>query len=319
VGGGTPNLTDLSLFADWLAHARRHFDIAERIEFSIECNPEFVTLENLRALQQLGINRPVFGIQSFNTKLLKLLDRRHNPHHSHAAIYYANALGFKNWGVDLIFGLPGQSSKLLSADMDQLLEYEPPHISFYQLTVEEGTPLAERVRQGKVRLPDQELSLALYRGGVEKMADSGYRRYEVSSFAREGFECRHNLGYWEGGDFIGLGPSAHSFLANIRFANWPNVHDYIASLKSGILPRTIDESGLEERMNEAIMLGLRTSRGISRSAFANRFGHALESRLDRKQYALLVESGHIIPDRGMLRLSDEGIYVADEITQRLLK
>ncbi len=319
IGGGTPNLTDLELFADWLALVRRNFDIAPQIEFTIECNPDQVTLDNLQTLKDLGVNRPVFGIQSFNIDLLKLLDRRHNPHDSQRAIYYANALDFRNFGVDLIFGLPGQTARLLSADMDQLLDFEPPHISFYQLTVEEGTPLWERVRRGKVKMPEQELTLALYRGGVERMAEAGYHRYEVSSFAREGFECRHNLGYWEGSDFLGLGPSAHSFVGDVRFANCPDVHDYIKSLKSGILPRTIDESGIEERMTEAIMLGLRTSAGISRAVFADRFGTSVESRFDREQYALLVESGYLIPDRGILRLSDDGIHLADEITRRLLK
>lgn len=319
IGGGTPNLTNLDLFADWLALLKRNMQVPTEIEFSIECNPDEVTLEGLQILKELGVNRPVFGVQSFHTKLLKLLDRRHDPHHSQRAIYYANALDFKNYGVDFIFGLPGQTSKMLSADLDQLLDFEPPHISFYQLTVEEGTPLAGRVKSGRIKMPDQELTLALYRGGVEKMADLGYQRYEVSSFAQPGFECRHNLGYWEGADFLGLGPSAHSFVNGVRFANWPNLGDYLTSLKSGIPPRAVEESGAEERMTEAIMMGLRTSRGISRSAFANRFGQPLETRLDREQYAMLVESGHLIPDRGMLRLSEEGILLADEITRRLIK
>jgi len=319
IGGGTPNLTNLDLFADWLSLLRRYVDVADEIEFTIECNPEQVTLENLEILRDLGVNRPVFGIQSFNIDLLKLLDRRHNPHHSQQAVYFANSLDFKNFGVDLIFGLPGQSSKALSTDLDQLLDFEPPHISFYQLTVEEGTPLAQRVKSGRVKMPDTELTLALYRGGGEEMADRGYRRYEVSSFAREGFECRHNLGYWEGSDYLGLGPSAHSFINGVRFANAVDVRQYVESLKAGILPRVIDESGPDERMTEAIMLGLRTSQGISRSAFAERFGAGVETRFDHDQYAMLVESGYLIPDRGTLRLSDEGIHLADEITRRLLK
>ncbi|HOD67063.1 MAG TPA: radical SAM family heme chaperone HemW [candidate division Zixibacteria bacterium] len=319
IGGGTPNISDPDLLTDWLGHLRRHIDVADEIEFTIECNPEAVTREQLERLKGLGVNRPVFGVQSFNTRLLKLLDRRHHPHDSYRAIYYANALGFRAWGVDFIFGLPGQTSKMLAADLDQLLDFEPPHVSYYQLTVEEGTPLWRRVKAGKLRMPDQELLLALYRGGVEQMADLGYLRYEVSSFARPGFECRHNLGYWEGAEYLGLGPSAHSYLDNTRFANWPNVREYIKALQAGILPRTVDESGAPERMTEAIMLGLRTARGISRSAFAERFGQPIESRLDTEQYALLVESGHLIPERGMLRLSEEGIHLADEITRRLLK
>ena len=319
IGGGTPSLVNPDLFADWLSLLKRYFIVGDNIEFTIECNPESITLEQIQVMRELGVNRPVFGIQSFNTELLRLLDRKHNPFHSQRAIYYANALGFRNFGVDMIFGLPGQTSKMLSKDLDQLLDLVPPHISFYQLTVEEGTPLARKVAQGKVRIPDQELLLAMYRGGVEQMSEYGYHRYEVSSFAQPGYECKHNLRYWEGGDFLGLGPSAHSFIQNQRFANCANVYEYISSLQSGKLPRCIDKSGNEERMTEAIMLGLRMSQGISRSAFAKRFGVSLEEKLDREQFKILVESGHLIPDKGNLRLSDEGIYLADEITRRLIK
>ncbi len=319
VGGGTPSLMDLDLFADWLSLLKRQFQVPEHIEFTIEANPESVTVERLQVLKELGVNRPVFGTQSFNTRLLELLGRRHNPYHSQRAVYLAHALDFRNFGVDLIFGLPGQTSRMLSDDLDQILDLEPPHISFYQLTVEDGTPLAGQVASGEVQMPSPELSLAMYRGGSERMIEAGYHRYEVSSFAKPGHACQHNLRYWEGGDFLGLGPSAHSFLDGRRFANTSNLGEYIRSLQSGMLPRFVDESGHEERMTEAIMLGLRTAQGISRSAFAQRFGVPLEERFDREQYNILVETGHLIPDRGTLRLSEEGIYLADEITRRLVK
>jgi len=319
VGGGTPSLTNIDLFARWLDQARDLFSFAAEPEFSIEHNPETVTREKLAALRDLGCNRPVFGVQSFDQRLLKLLGRRHRPRSSHKAVYLANALGFENFGLDLMFGLPGQTSKMLSADLDHLLDLEPPHISFYQLTIEEGTRLAEQVKAGKVKPVDAELLLAMYRGGCEQMADEGYVRYEVSSFARPGFECRHNLGYWEGGDYIGLGPSAHSFVGNERYSNIADLAGYVESLKSGRRPLIEDRSGVEQRMMEAIMLGLRTARGINRRQFAARFGRPLDDRLDRKQYELFIQSGHLIPDRGRLRLSDEGICLADEITRRLLK
>ncbi|HWR83545.1 MAG TPA: radical SAM family heme chaperone HemW [Candidatus Deferrimicrobium sp.] len=318
IGGGTPSLTNVPLLSDWLQQLKKHFAVPSGIEFTIECNPESVTLESLRAFMELGINRPIFGIQSFDPRLLGLLHRRHDPHQSHRSVYYANALGFRNFGVDLIFGLPGQTSKMLSADLDQLVDLEPPHISFYQLTVEAGTPLAAMVASGAVKPPDPELAMAMYRGGCERLAEAGYRRYEVSSFARPGFECRHNLRYWEGGDYLGLGPSAHSFIDGRRFANVSNIEKYMTLLDGDTLPRIADESGIEHRMYEAIMLGLRTSRGISRADFSERFGVPVEARLNREQYCLLIESGHLLPDGKSLRLSDEGILVANEITRRLI-
>ncbi len=319
IGGGTPSLTNLDLLADWLAMVRRLFVVPDGIEFSVETNPESVTLENLTVFKELGVNRPLFGIQSFNLDLLRLLNRKHNPDDSYRAVYYANALGFLNFGVDLIFGLPGQSMKMLSRDIDEIVDLNPPHISFYQLTVEQGTPLAQKVTSGKLAMPSQESSMAMYRGGVERFAEAGYHRYEVSSLAKPGFECRHNLGYWEGRDYLGLGPSAHSFMRGNRFANAASVAEYISSLKSGVRPITHDESGVEDRMVEAIMLGLRMAKGINRHQFASRFGQTLESQLDERNYELLRNSGHVVDEEGVVRLSDEGILLADEITRRLLK
>jgi oxygen-independent coproporphyrinogen-3 oxidase len=319
IGGGTPSMTNIELFADWLELLRQLFVVPSGIEFSIEHNPETVTREKLEYFKLLGCNRPVFGIQSFNLKLLKVLNRKHDPRSSHRSVYLANALGFENFGVDLIYALPGQTSKMMSSDLDHLLDLEPPHISLYQLTVETGTPLAAKVQAGKLKLIDQELAMAMYRGACEKMAETGYVRYEVSSFAKPGYECKHNLGYWEGADYIGLGPSAHSFIDDQRYYNKPDTVEYLKALEKGERPIMADQSGLEQRMVEAIMLGLRTARGINRRQFASRFGHQLEERFDRRQYDIFVESGHLIPDRGNLRLSEEGILLADEITRRLLK
>ncbi|MEW6410845.1 MAG: radical SAM family heme chaperone HemW [Candidatus Zixiibacteriota bacterium] len=319
VGGGTPSLVNIERFSRWLDIVRGECTLADDLEFSIETNPESVSLETLESLKRLGVNRPVFGIQSFNRKLLKLLGREHDPHDSQRAIYFANALDFPTFGVDLIFGLPRQTSRMLSDDLDQLIDLDPPHISLYQLTVEPGTPLAGMVDAEAVQMPDQELMLAMYRGGCERFKQAGYTRYEVSSFAKPGHECRHNLQYWLGGDYLGLGPSAHSFINGTRFMNRSNLGEYIELLTVGKLPREIDQSGLEQRMVEAIMLGLRTSEGISRSQFSERFGVALETKLNRRQYEMLVESGHLIPDKGKLRLSDEGILLADEITRRLIE
>ena len=319
IGGGTPSLMPVELLSDWLDQIRKLFVVEDDFEFSIETNPESVSLELLEFYRSIGVNRPLFGVQSFNRQLLKLLDRKHSPKDSYRAVYHANALGFSNFGLDLIFGLPGQSGEMLAADLEQFLALAPPHISFYQLTIEDGTVLADRVAAGSLRLPDEEINLAMYRTGVQQMEEAGYRRYEVSSFAKPGFECRHNLGYWNGDEYLGLGPSAHSFFDGQRFFNHDNLLLYIESLNNGQLPQVVDESGPEERMTEAILLGLRTTQGISRKKFSQRFGVSLRERLDLSQYRMLVESGHLLPGGGKLRLSDEGFYLVDEITRRLLK
>ena len=317
-GGGTLSLISHESLADWLEHLKRYFKVSDNFEFTLEFNPESTTCENLTALKDVGVNRPIFGIQTFDRGLLKILNRKHTPHHGHRAIYYGNALGYTNFGIDLIYGIPTQTSRMLSADLDQLLDLEPPHISFYQLTLEPGTELTAKVASGRLKMPDQELILAMYRGGSEKFSEAGYVRYEVSSFSKPGYECRHKLGYWEGNDLLGLGPSAHSYIDGKHFANTSNLSRYIEQLKAGKLPRVADSTGAEKRMTEAITEGLRTARGISRSRFSDRFGVPIETRFNREQYRQLVESGHLLPDRDTLRLSLEGILQAEEITRRLI-
>ena len=319
IGGGTPSLANLDLLADFMGKLKRLFHVPPAIEFSLELNPETVHRDAMILYKLLGVTRPVFGIQSFETKLLKTLGRVHEPKNSHHAIYLANVLGFDNFGVDLIYGMPGQTSRLLSSDLDQLIDLEPPHISFYELTVEDGTALAGQVAKDELKMPDTELVTAMYRGGCERMSEGGYKRYEVCSFAKTGYECRHNMNYWEGGEYIGLGPSAHSFMYGRRFNNVPNVIDYMKSLEEGRRPTVEDDSGPKERMAEAIMLGLRMSQGIDRSVFKRRFDCDLTACVDRDQLQILVDSGHVVMDKRIVKLSDAGIYVADEIARRLLK
>ncbi|MDF1544207.1 MAG: radical SAM family heme chaperone HemW [bacterium] len=318
IGGGTPSLTSPELLTNWINQLRKRFELSENLEFSIECNPESVNLERLEQFQELGVTRPTFGIQSFDTEILKILGRRHNPHHSQQAVYLTNVLGFDTFGVDLIFGLPGQKNEDLARDLAQLFALDPPHISFYELTVEPDTALERMVENKQVRLPDNDYSFALGKSGYEKMTKAGYKRYEFCSFAKPGHECRHNLKYWEGEEYLGLGPSAHSFIGNKRFNGVADLEGYISSLEKGELPHLEDQSTERERITEAIMLGLRLAKGIDRVKFSKRFGLSLEECMSREQYHLLVESGHLIPDKGFLRLSDEGMFIADEIARRLI-
>jgi oxygen-independent coproporphyrinogen-3 oxidase len=354
IGGGTPSLTNLDLFHAWLKQVRHLFGCREYVEFSFEINPESCDLGLLEKLLDFGVNRPVFGVQSFDRKLLKLLSRKHELRQVHEAVYLANALGYDNYGCDLLYGLPGQTGKMLSSDLDQMTDLEPPHISFYQLTVEPGTVLAKQVERGKLTLPDSDFAQALYQAGYEHFKENGYERYEVCSFAKTEnvlgapqvnvpgapqvnvpgrcphlptggrphlpeYACRHNLNYWTGGDYLGLGPSAHSFINGRRFSNVANLYEYMEVLEKGHRPTIDDRSGKKERIFEAIMLGLRTAQGIDRAQFEKRFSRPLSDVIDTRQCELFLNSGHLIDDDDYLRLSDEALILADEITRRLTK
>jgi len=339
IGGGTPSLTDLDMLQSWLRQVRRLFGCRDDVEFSFEINPESCSRELLERLLELGVNRPVFGAQSFDRKLLKLLSRKHELRQVHEAVYLANALGYDNYGCDLLYGLPGQTGKMLSSDLDQMIDLDPPHISFYQLTVEPGTALAGQVERGKFALPDSDFAQALYQAGYEHFKENGYERYEICSFAKPltsvpgrclhltncgrpdlpEHACRHNMNYWTGGEYLGLGPAAHSFIGSRRFSNVANLYEYMEALEKGRRPTIDDHSGEKERVFEAIMLGLRTARGIDRAQFEKRFSRPLSDVIDTRQCELFLNSGHLVDDGDYLRLSDDALILADEITRRLTK
>jgi oxygen-independent coproporphyrinogen-3 oxidase len=343
IGGGTPSLTDLDRFQSWLQQVRRLFGYRDDVEFSFEINPESCNRELLQRLWELGVNRPVFGVQSFDLKLLKALSRKHELRQVHEAIYLANALGYDNYGCDLLYGLPGQTGKMLSSDLDQMTDLAPPHISFYQLTIEPGTELARQAERVDLKMPDSDFAQALYQAGREHFKENGYERYEVCSFAKSdalpedpvpgspqanvpdrcphlpAHACRHNLNYWTGGDYLGLGPAAHSFIDGRRFSNVANLYEYMEALERGRRPIIEDRSGKKERIFEAIMLGLRTAQGIDRAQFETRFHRPLSDAIDPRQYDLLLNSGHVVDAGNCLRLSDDALILADEITRRLTK
>lgn len=319
IGGGTPSLVNLDRLATWLEQVRSHFDLENSIEFSFETNPETVDLELLKKLKKIGVNRPLFGVQSFHSELLKRLGRLHNVKQTHRAIYHANALEFGNYGIDLIFGLPGQNANMHTSDLEQAIQLKVPHISYYQLIVEPGTILYRDVESGKTRLPDSELVAAMSGEGTEKLIEAGYHHYELSSFALPGHECQHNQGYWNGSPYIGLGPSAHSFIGEQRYFNASNLDEYIDTIKDGKLPRQRDISTTSDRIIECIMLGLRTSQGVSRTLFEQRFDSPLEDHLDMAVLAHLVDSGYVRLDDDAIRLTTVGLSMIDDVTRRLIK
>ncbi len=295
------------------------FGFSGKPEFSLEINPESSDSDKLLFFKELGVNRPIFGIQSFNLRSLRELNRNHNPKDSFRAIFQARAIGFDNFGIDMIFGLPWQTTKTLGEDLTQLLELAPPHLSYYQLTVEKDTPLAHRIDKGDIKLPDSDLSAAMYQAISSELESHDYNHYEISSFARPGYECRHNLCYWEGGDFLGLGPSAHSFIDGKRFANTSNVATYMEKLSQFERPVIFDINDRQSRINETIMLGLRTSKGIGRQNFLQRFGIPVDEVIDRDTFDTLVESGLIDPEGDSIKLTRSGFPLADDIIRRLVK
>ncbi|HEX7192477.1 MAG TPA: radical SAM family heme chaperone HemW, partial [Thermoanaerobaculia bacterium] len=254
-GGGTPSRTSISN----LRRIVEALNIAPDAEFSLEANPEDVTEEALEAWKDLGVNRISIGVQSFNDDELKAIGRVHDSADAVRAVEQASHVMRTN--LDLILGLPHQTRDSFAKTLDQAVALNPGHLSLYMLDLDETTPLKVQVARGRVEVPDDDLVAEQYKYAIERLEAAGLHQYEISNFAREGEECRHNLRYWTRGEYLGFGLAAHSFLEEKRFANTRNIHDYIADPEHA--RDFMEHLGDDERRRETLFLGLRQTSGIN--------------------------------------------------------
>jgi oxygen-independent coproporphyrinogen-3 oxidase len=331
LGGGTPSVLSEEDLEGLIADVRTAFTITANAEVTVEVNPGDITPGLLASLRRAGVNRTNIGVQSFDDGSLALLGRRHTALQAIGAIHRARDAGFENIGLDLIYGLPSSPAEGANRDMmphrvpicsplttwlatlDTVIGLKPDHLSCYQLTLEEGTPLAERCRRGEVILPDESRQADFFLRTAEILEERGYCHYEVSNFARPGRESKHNRKYWNHTPYLGLGPAAHSFSGRERRWNRSSVDAYIADLESGREPVESREILSDEQLRlEALFLGFRTRRGICLETFKIRYGRDLlaEKRgmIERLSGEGLVE----IRDR-FLRPTRAGMAVADSL------
>ena len=288
IGGGTPTALENKDLKRLMEMIHRYFHLNPRAENTIEGNPGTITLSKLEILQRYGINRFSLGVQALDDKLLSAVGRVHTAKQAREAIGRLRTEGFNNINLDLMFGLPGQDLATWQATIEEALSYSPEHLSLYGLMLEEGTPLYERYmdktnqtgdfskgKTSKTQLPDDDLQAEMHEWAVERLKQEGYTQYETSNFARLGYECQHNLGYWRGVDYLGLGPGGVSCLNRVRWKNIEEVSVYKNRLQNG--QDIFDEVGqealtLHECMAERMILGLRLQEGVNFSSFRNDFG-----------------------------------------------
>lgn len=319
IGGGTPSLIDSDLLDDWLYLVGTFAHFQSDFEFTVEANPESLTEQFARRAFNAGANRIVIGAQSFSPSALKKVGRIQRNKDIYRAFYNARMAGFENIGADLIFGLPGQTIKKMRTDIDRLIALEPNHISFYQLTVEPDTVLERRIAEGRVELPDDDTCADMYRLGSHIMMDRGYERYEISNFAQDGFAARHNRNYWNGTPYIAFGPSGHGYLNNHRYSNIGDVGEYVARIEAGQSPIDFVETLTdEERLDEAILLGLRQGSGIDKPGLIRAFGEPAMAILEGEIVAEYINRGYLRVDEGFLHFTDDGFLVADRIIYDLV-
>jgi oxygen-independent coproporphyrinogen III oxidase len=317
-GGGTPTLLPMAAMARLLSGLGAVFDLSAVEEWTVEANPATVDAEYCRMLRGHGVDRISFGAQSFDKNDLKVLERHHEPDDVPAGIAAARAGGFSRINIDLIYAVPGQTMDSWARTLETAIELGLDHHSCYGLTYEPNTALAVRRRLGQFVAAEESLELAMFRHTRRRLSEAGMPAYEISNFARPGQACRHNLLYWTGGNYAGLGPSAASHVGGVRFANRRHLGEWERAVSAGQLAASeIEHLSPRQRAGELVMLMLRLPRGIDFDDYAERTGcdarTLFADELDR-----LSGAGVLAVDGEGFRLTDAGLAVADAVSAEFL-
>lgn len=313
IGGGTPSvLTEIQL--EKLLHSVvRCVPVSEAEEYTVEVNPGTLTEKKVALLKEYFVNRISLGVQSFQDSLLKLLGRIHSGDDARNAFALLRMHGFKNINIDLIFGCPNQTLEDWEEDLKKAVELNPEHISTYALTYEEGTPLTVDLKNDVIHRLDESTELEMYKTAINYLMRSGYDHYEISNFAKEGCECRHNRVYWENKGYAGIGAGAYSFIDGVRASNAKDVLKYIDGIHENKNGKYFREClQLDQFASETVIMSLRLRQGISNTDFFERFGYRLEeqfgTRIDR-----LKKDGLISYENERLKLTEKGLFIADTV------
>ncbi|MCD7980978.1 MAG: radical SAM family heme chaperone HemW [Clostridiales bacterium] len=335
IGGGTPSILRSEQIEKLSDALNRNFHISEHAEFSVECNPGTLTMEKAKTMRRSGINRISMGLQSACNAELKLLGRIHTFEDFLLSFSFAREADFTNINVDLMSALPGQSAESWENTLRRTAELCPEHISAYSLILEEGTEfytryhedalLRERGEEPKL-LPSEEEERRMYERTEIFLRERGYQRYEISNYARPGYECRHNIGYWTGREYLGLGLGASSLIGNVRYRNTDILEDYIKTNPAGtensrgedaFFCREEERRGRKEEMEEFLFLGLRMTRGISRQDFRERFGMMPED-VYGNVFKRLKNDGLLDTAEGRIFLTKRGVDVSNTVFAQFL-
>jgi len=315
IGGGTPTALPMDGLLSVLDAVRARFTLREGMEATVEANPGTLPGLELKRLRGAGINRVSLGAQSFRPEELKMLGRLHKAHDIGLAVERLRGAGIGNIGLDLIYSLPGQDIAGWVSNVEAALTLSPAHLSIYDLTLEEGTPLHAEVTAGRLTMPPEEVQVEMYLKAVEVLEGAGYIRYEVSNFARPGYECVHNINYWSAGEYAGFGAGAYSCLNGTRSKDMDDVESYTRLAAAGVsAAETTETLTPVELEREYVMLGLRKAGGISQDDYYRRFGHGFIER-NRASVDMLVGAGLIDVSGGRIRLTMNGVLRTNAVTR----
>ena len=318
IGGGTPSVLLPKQMERILQKVYEVFELEKRPEITIEINPGTVNEEKLQCYKENGVNRLSMGLQSVNNEKLRLLGRIHTYQDFVGSYELARKVGFDNISLDLISSIPGQTLQDWKKELETATAQKPEHISVYQLIIEEGTPFYEKYAEHPELLPDEETSREIYLWTGKFLKEAGYEQYEISNYTKSGKESRHNLKYWERGDYLGLGLGAASMVRNIRMSNTKDMKTYLERCTQ---PKTMreDVQFLEEprQMEEFMFLGLRKTRGVSKKEFRRTFGREMDMVYEKALHKCL-ENGMLLEHKDRIFLSEEGTLLSNMVLSEFL-
>ena len=330
-GGGTPTLLDADDFSRIMEHIGTFFKITTRTEISMECNPASADVQKLEAYKKSGLNRLSIGVQSFDPAVLETLGRVHSPEEAVASVDKARKAGIRNISLDLMFGVPGQSFTSWIRTVEKAISLKPKHLSLYSLEFMKGTPFDKALQAGKLTETAPEADRLMYESALRLLEEAGLHQYEISNTATERHQCRHNLGYWDLSQYLGIGPSAHSFMEHVRFSNVADTADYISAIErdregKGMFLGTSNALGslavdsfvknaYRDNVAEYLFTGLRKNAGISRKAFTERFGKDIWDiyRDAYEEFLNFVREGCAEEDEDGIRLTVKGMNISNQI------
>lgn len=315
-GGGTPSVLSADEIQTLIGEITSMFEVSADAEITLEANPDDLNTQKVRELRQTPVNRFSIGVQSFFDEDLQWMNRAHNSKEAESSVKRVQDSGFENITVDLIYGFPLLTDIKWDQNIQTLIDFQIPHISSYSMTVESKTALASFIKKGKEQAMNESQSSAQFLTLIGRLTEAGFEHYEISNFSKPGMHSRHNSNYWEGVNYLGIGPSAHSFNGESRQWNIANNHRYMQEIQQGIIPAETEYLTTENRINEYIMTSLRTSKGLNINFIAERFGTDYSESI-RKGIEKFSDKNWLEINDQKISLSLEGKLFADHIASEL--
>lgn len=317
IGGGTPTSITAEQLEYLLTNLTKHLDLSVLEEFTIEANPGDLTEDKIEVLKNSAVNRVSLGVQTFNDKHLKQIGRSHNEAQIYSTIENLKKAGFHNISIDLIYALPGQTMEDVKENVAKAIALDIPHLSLYSLILEHHTVFMNKMRRGKLQLPQEDLEAEMFEYIISELEKNGFEHYEISNFTKPGFESRHNLMYWDNAEYYGIGAGASGYLNGVRYRNRGPIQHYLKAVSEGNARLSEETLTKEEMMEEELFLGLRKKSGVSIARFEEKFGVSFEERYGQIVRELC-NQGLLVPDDNVVRMTKKGLFLGDTVAERFI-